>query len=50
MMLTITKFWKSLLTIVVFWVFYAFFGFEITVITLLATILSNFWSNSDFLV
>ena len=39
-----------ILTIVVFWVFYAFFGFEITVITLLAAILGNFWSNSDILV
>jgi|TARA_R100001594_G_scaffold52988_1_gene86628 hypothetical protein len=50
MMITIAKFWKSLLTIVAFWVFYALFGFEMTVITLLAAILGNFWSNSDFLV
>ena len=50
MMIEITKFWKSLLTIVVFWVFYAFFGFEVTVITLLAGILGNFWSSSDILV
>ena len=50
MTVTITKFWKSLLTIVLFWVFYAFFGFEVTVVTLLAGILGNFWGNSDILV
>ena len=50
MTITITKFWKSLLTIVLFWVFYAFFGFEVTVITLLAGILGNFLGNSDILV
>jgi len=50
MMIEITKFWKSLLTIVIFWVFYAFFGFEVAVVTLLAGILGNFWSSSDILV
>ena len=50
MILTITKFCKSLLTIATFWVFYALFGFEMTVITILAAILGNFWSNSDILV
>jgi len=50
MVITITKFWKILLTIVGFWVFYAFFGFEVTVVTLLAAILGNFWSSSDILV
>ena len=50
MVITITKFWKILLTIIVFWVFYAFFGFEVTSITVLAAILGNFWVNSDLLV
>ena len=50
MVVTITRFWKSLLTIVVFWVFYAFFGFEVTVVTLLAGLLGNFLSNSAILV
>jgi hypothetical protein len=50
MMMQITRFWKSLLTIVFFWVFYALFGFEVTVVTLLAAILGNFWQNSNVLV
>jgi hypothetical protein len=50
MMLQITNFWKSLLTVVIFWVFYAFFGFEITVVTLLAAILGRFWQSSTFQV
>jgi hypothetical protein len=50
MIIEITKFWKMLATIVVFWLFYAFFGFEITTVTLLSAILANFWSNSDFLI
>ena len=50
MMEEITKFWKSLLTIVFFWVFYAIFGFEIAIVTVLAAILGNFWQNSNTLV
>ena len=50
MMITITKSWKILLTIITFWVFYAFFGFEVTSVTVLAAILGNFWVNSDLLV
>jgi len=50
MIIEITSFWKSLLTIVIFWVFYALFGFEVTVVTLLAGILGSFWSKSDILV
>jgi len=50
MRLEITKFWKILCTIIGFWLFYAFFGFEIVVITLLSAILGNFWSNSEFLI
>jgi hypothetical protein len=50
MMMQITKTWKSLLTIVFFWVFYALFGFEVTVVTLIAAILGNFWQSSDILV
>jgi len=50
MMITITKSWKILLTIIAFWIFYAFFGFEVTSVTVLAAILGNFWVNSDLLV
>tara|TARA_A100000172_G_scaffold81156_1_gene73417 strand:- start:2203 stop:2355 length:153 start_codon:yes stop_codon:yes gene_type:complete len=50
MILQITKFSKTLLTILIFWVFYAAFGFEITVVTLMAAILGNFWQNTGLLV
>jgi len=50
MILQITTFWKLMLTVVVFWLFYGFFGFEITVITLLSAILGCFWKNTDFLM
>lgn len=50
MVIEITTFWKSLVTIVFFWVFYAFFGFEATTITLLAAILGCFWQKSDILM
>jgi len=50
MIMQITKIWKSLLTIVFFWVFYAIFGFEITAVTLLSAILGNFWQNNNILV
>lgn len=50
MIIQITTFWKSLLTIIAFWIFYAFFGFEVTVVTLLAGILGCFWQKSDILI
>jgi len=48
-MIEIPKIWKSLATIVTFWVFYAIFGFEVSVITLLAAILACFWIKSGVL-
>jgi len=38
------------LTIVCFWLFYAFFGYEIAVVTGIACILGQFWSKSEHLV
>lgn len=50
MMLTFGKIPKIVLTVVCFWLFYAFFGYEITVITGIGCILGNFWSNSQYLL
>ena len=47
MMLTFGKIPKIILTIVCFWLFYAFFGYELTVITGIGCILGQFWSKSD---
>ena len=41
-------FWKSLLTLIGFWIFYGFCGYEITVITLLAFLVAlNFKPSGD---
>jgi hypothetical protein len=48
-MIEMPKIWKSLAIIVTFWVFYAIFGFEVSVVTLLAAILACFWIKSDTL-
>ncbi len=50
MLFTFNKFWKFLLTLVSFWLFYAFFGYEITIVTGIACILGSFWSNSEHLL
>ena len=47
MLFTFGYFWKFLLILIGSWVFYGFFGYEITMITLLSTIVaSNLKSNN----
>ena len=50
MLFTFGKIWKFLLTLVAFWLFYAFFGYEIAVITALGCILGSFWATSNHLI
>jgi len=42
-------FWKIMTIIVIFWVFYLFVGFEISIITVLASILGSIWVKMGFL-
>jgi len=39
MLFTFNRFWKGLLTITGAWIFYAFLGYDITVVTLLSLLL-----------
>ena len=41
MLFGFNKFWLTLLTIIGSWIFYAFWGFELTTVTLLSLILVN---------
>jgi len=43
-------FWKFLLSILCGWIFYGFFGYEFSVITLLSILVSLMWAGhrSDF--
>ena len=43
-------YWKFLLIVVSFWFFYAFFGFEITMITILSAILALFLKERHHIV
>jgi hypothetical protein len=45
MLFEFNKFWLTLLTVVGGWIFYGFWGFELTAITLLSLILANQASN-----
>jgi len=45
MVLTFGKIWKFLLILITFWLFYAFFGYEVAVITALGCNLGFFLVN-----
>ena len=46
MLFTFGKYWKFLLILMLSWLFYAFYGFEITMVSLMAAILGSFCSDS----
>ncbi len=41
MLFTFNSFWKSLISLVFFWIIYVVWGFEFTIVTLLALILAK---------
>jgi|TARA_Y100000310_G_scaffold320043_1_gene376039 hypothetical protein len=41
MLFTFNKFWKTLLILISSWLIYGLWGFELTIVTLLALILTN---------
>ena len=43
-------FWKIIISLVTTWIFYGFFGFEMTVVTLLSVILTLLAKDSYFVV
>jgi len=50
MLFTFSYFWKFLLFLISSWIFYGFFGFEVTVVTLLAVIASSNLKDTKYLV
>lgn len=50
MFFTFSYFWKFLLLLIGSWVFYGFFGYEITMITLLSSLVATNFKNSKHLI
>ncbi len=50
MLFTFSYFWKFLIFLISSWVFYGFFGYEISVVTLLAVIASTNLKSSNHIV
>tara|TARA_R110000744_G_scaffold288002_1_gene399093 strand:+ start:1175 stop:1327 length:153 start_codon:yes stop_codon:yes gene_type:complete len=50
MLFTFNFFWKSLLSVAVSWVLYLSFGFELTIVTMLAILVASKLEDINFLV
>ena len=50
MFFTFSYFWKFLLLLISSWVFYGFFGYEITMITLLASLVGTKLKSTKHLI